>query len=219
MESTKKTNWITVEKEHLPTTIKLPKAYEGCIESVLIAEPELKERIKHLTNEIAAYYIDRPFVIVVVLKGSFLLFSEIYENLMELYSTGKYNNKIVPEFIRLRNLKNKEKLNEVIMRGVNELDIENKEILLVEDLIESGASISTILNLIKEKKNPKDIKILSLLIKKERPEYSFNLDFVGFEIPNKFCVGYGVDYNEKFRDLYSICVINEYGLNKFKEVS
>jgi len=135
---------------------------------------------------------------------------------MTIYSSGKYNNKIVPEFIRLKNLKNTDKLNEVIMKGVNELEIEGKEVLLIEDLIDSGASITTLLKVIHEAKKPKDVKILSLLIKKERPVYDFNLDFVGFEIPNSFCIGFGVDYNEKFRDLESLCVINKHGLEKFK---
>jgi len=216
MESTMKKQWITIEKELEPSIIKIPKAYEGCIESVLVTENQIKERIWELTDQIADYYGDRPFVIVVVLKGSFLLFSEMYERLMTIYSSGKYNNKIVPEFIRLKNLKNTEHLNEVIMRGVHELEIEGKEVILVEDIIDSGASLKTLLKVIQDTKKPKDIKILSLLIKKERPVYEFNLDFVGFEIPNKFCVGYGVDYNEKFRDLYSLCLINQHGLDKFK---
>lgn len=216
MESTPKSNWITVENTVDVSNIKVPKLYEGCLESVIVLEKDIKQRIYDLTEEIAKHYADRPFVIVVVLKGSFLVFSEMYEHLMQIYSDGKYNNKIVPEFIRLRNLRNETQMNEVIMKGVNELDIEGKEIILIEDIIESGASLKTVLKVIHETKKPKDVKIFSLFIKKDRPQFDFNLDYVGFEIPNKFCVGYGVDYNEKFRDLYSLCVINQHGLDKFK---
>ncbi len=216
MESTPKSNWITVENTVDVSNIKVPKLYEGCLESVIVLEKDIKQRIYELTEEIAKHYADRPFVIVVVLKGSFLVFSEMYEHLMQIYSDGKYNNKIVPEFIRLRNLRNETQMNEVIMKGVNELDIEGKEIILIEDIIESGASLKTVLKVIHETKKPKDVKIFSLFIKKDRPQFDFNLDYVGFEIPNKFCVGYGVDYNEKFRDLYSLCVINQHGLDKFK---
>jgi len=216
MESTTKSNWITIDKTVDVSNIKVPKLYEGCLESVIVLEKDIKQRIWDLTEEIAKHYADRPFVIVVVLKGSFLVFSEMYEHLMQIYSTGKYNNKIVPEFIRLRNLRNESQMNEVIMKGVNELDIEGKEVILIEDIIESGASLKTVLKVIHETKKPKDVKIFSLFIKKDRPQFDFKLDYVGFEIPNKFCVGYGVDYNEKFRDLYSLCVINQHGLDKFK---
>jgi len=216
MESTSKNNWVTVEKTIDPSNIKVPKLYEGCIESVLVLEKDIKQRIWDLTEEIAKHYGDRPYVIVVVLKGSFLVFSEMYERLMEIYSSGRYNNKIVPEFIRLRNLRNESEMNEIIMKGVHELEIEGKEVILIEDIIESGASLKTVLKVIHETKKPKDVKIFSLFIKKDRPQFDFNLDYVGFEIPNKFCVGFGVDYNEKFRDLYSLCVINQHGLDKFK---
>ena len=214
--STSQSKLVIIDKELDPSVIQLPKLYEGCIESVLIQEKDIQKRIRELTEEVAAYYQDRPFIIVVVLKGSFLVFTEIYENLMKIYSEGKYNNKIIPEFIRMRSTKSESKMNEVIMKGVDELDIEGKEILIVEDIVESGTSLRTLLKTIEEKKRPKDVKIFSLLVRKDRPVYEFKLDFLGFEIPNKFCIGFGVDYNEKFRDLYSLCTINQHGLDKFK---
>lgn len=219
METTSNQSYITIEKEHDPSTIKLPKLYEGCIESVLIPENDIKKRIQELSEQVAAFYENRPYVIVVVLKGSFLVFTEIYDNLMNIYSQGKYNNFILPEFIRMKNYKNDAKINEVIMKGVHELEVDGKEVLIVEDIVDTGSSMKTLLKVLNEQKKPKSVKILTLVVKKERHNFDFNLDFIGFEIPNKFCIGYGIDYNEKFRDLYSLCTINQYGLDKFKEES
>lgn len=216
MDDTNHKNWITVTRGLDPSVVRLPKLYQGCIESVVLQEKEIKARIKDLTTQIADHYCDRPFVIMIVLKGSFLVFTEIYQNLVEIYNAGKHNNVIVPEFVRLKSYKNDSKTDKTMIQGLEGLDLEGKEVLIIEDMIESGDTMRTLLKVMKEIKKPKDIKIFSLVVKEGKTHFEFNVDYVGFEIPNKFCVGFGIDYNEQFRDLYCICTLNQYGLDKFR---
>ena len=84
-----------------------------------------------------------------------------------------------------------------------DLDIENRSIIIVEDIIDSGMSIEFIYNYLNEFK-PKDISIVSLLVKKNISKLNFKIDFIGFEISSEFVVGYGLDYNQRFRNLDSI---------------
>jgi hypoxanthine phosphoribosyltransferase len=84
-----------------------------------------------------------------------------------------------------------------------DLDIENRSIIIVEDIIDSGMSIEFIYNYLNDFK-PKDISIVSLLAKKSISKLNFKIDFIGFEISSEFVVGYGLDYNQRFRNLDSI---------------
>jgi len=79
-------------------------------------------------------------------------------------------------------------------------NVKDKDVLIVEDIVDSGKTLSYFVKLIQEK-NPASIKICALLDKKERREANINVDYVGFDIPNAFVVGYGLDYAERFREL------------------
>ena len=84
-----------------------------------------------------------------------------------------------------------------------DLDIENRSVIIVEDIIDSGMSIEFIYDYLNDFK-PKDISIVSLLVKKSISKLNFKIDFIGFEISSEFVVGYGLDFNQRFRNLESI---------------
>ncbi|EPQ11815.1 Hypoxanthine-guanine phosphoribosyltransferase [Myotis brandtii] len=88
-------------------------------------------------------------------------------------------------------------------------------VLIVEDIIDTGKTMQTLLSLVKQH-NPKMVKVASLLVKRTPRSVGYRPDFVGFEIPDKFVVGYALDYNEYFRDLNHVCVISETGKAKYK---
>lgn len=87
------------------------------------------------------------------------------------------------------------------------VDLEGKNVLVVEDIIDSGRTMHFFLNRLKEK-NPKSLKLCSLLDKPERREFDVKVDFLGFEIPDEFVIGYGLDYAQKYRNLPYIGVLN-----------
>ena len=87
--------------------------------------------------------------------------------------------------------------------------------MIVENIIDTGKTMQTLLSLVKQH-NPKMVKAASLLVKRTPRSAGYRPDFVGFEIPDKFVVGYALDYNEYFRDLNHVCVISETGKAKYK---
>ena len=91
---------------------------------------------------------------------------------------------------------------------------EGKEILIVEDIVDTGATMVALLELLRQYK-PKSIKVASLILKKTSRSNGYVPDYVGFSVPDSFIVGFGLDYNQYFRDLKHICVINNDGKNKF----
>ena len=93
-----------------------------------------------------------------------------------------------------------------VLKDLNK-DVKNYDILIVEDILESGYTLKKVAGILK-KKNPKSIKICSLLDKPHRRKVEINADYVGIEIPDKFVIGYGMDYNEKYRNLPFIGVLN-----------
>ena len=94
--------------------------------------------------------------------------------------------------------------------------MEGKNLLIVEDIVDTGRTMKKLLSTI-AKYNPKSVKVACLLRKRTPLSSGYIPDYVGFEIPNKFVVGYALDYNEYFRDLMHICVISKNGVDKYKE--
>ena len=198
----------------LDSTI-IPSFYEKYLESVLIDSGLILSRIDKLALDIANHYKEEPFIILVILKGAFVTFSDLFRSLQDIYSKGSHSNWIHAEFIRLKSYVDEESTGNVTATGLEYLNITDKNILIVEDIVDTGVSMRFFLEHLK-KKNPKSVKIFSLLLKEGKTNFEFPVDFVGFLIPNKFVVGYGLDFNEHFRDLKSLCILNKEGKEFFK---
>jgi hypoxanthine phosphoribosyltransferase len=89
-------------------------------------------------------------------------------------------------------------------------EVNDRDIIIVEDIVDTGLSIKYIEELFEEK-SPKSMKVISLLVKPESLKYNVKIDYIGFKIPNKFVIGYGLDYAQKYRNLSGIYVLNEKG--------
>jgi len=206
--------WASALEEKETTGYPLQKMYQGCIASIIASNQQITERLDTLAKEIAEFYQDRPFVILVVLKGAFVVFKDLYKSLMKIYEEGKYVNNVTFEFIQLSSYRNTESTGNLTVKGDVILDLQGKEVLIVEDIIDSGNSMAKFLKFL-EVKAPKDVRIFTLVLKETKTSFLFDVDYVGFLIPNKFVVGYGLDYNETFRDLPHLCVIATEGIDKF----
>lgn len=120
------------------------------------------------------------------------------------------------EFIKVKSYENDQSSGNVqISLSEEELKgFKDKDLLIVEDIVDTGATMVALIELLK-RYNPSSIKVASLLLKRTTRSNSYVPDFVGFAIPDLFVVGYGLDYNEKFRDLQHIAVINDTGKQKY----
>lgn len=164
----------------------------------LITEAQIRTRIRELGKQISEDYADQELVLVCVLRGATLFFADLAREIslplrFEFLQTSSYNDSTRPS-----------KKIEFIRTGSNY--IEHRDVLIVEDIIDTGRTLSFLLEHLNTL-NPKSIKICTLLNKPSRREVPVNIDYTGFEVPNVFLVGYGLDYAQMYRNLPYIAVI------------
>lgn len=167
---------------------------------ILITEEEVDKKIKELGNQISKDYEGKEVHLICVLKGGAYITCELSKRItvpvsLDFMSVSSYSNGTVSSG-RIKIIK--------------DLDdpIEGKDVLIVEDIIDSGRTLNNLLELLKSRK-PNSIKICTLLDKPERRVTDVTVDYVGFNIPDEFVVGYGLDYAQKYRNLPFIGVVEQ----------
>ena len=161
--------------------------------NVLINEETLQKRINELANKIEEDFKNEEIVLICILKGAVYFAIDLSKKIK--------NNVVTIDFMKVSSYGNNFKSSGNIDFILDiTTDIKNKNVIIVEDIIDSGYTLNFIKNYLSNK-NPKSLKICVLLDKKERREIDVKVDYTGFEIENKFIVGYGLDYQEKYRNL------------------
>ncbi|KYO69285.1 hypoxanthine phosphoribosyltransferase [Thermovenabulum gondwanense] len=175
------------------------------IKEILISEEEIKAKLKELGEKITRDYRDSDNILLVgVLKGAIIFIADLIRHIdlpleVDFMAVSSYGASTESSGV-VRILKDLEQ------------NIQGKNILIVEDIIDSGLTLSYLYNLLKSR-NPADIKICTLLDKPSRRKVNIKVDYLGFEIPDYFVVGYGLDYNEKYRNLPFIGVLKPEAIN------
>ena len=157
----------------------------------LINEIDLKNRIKELAQQIQKDFDNEEIIFICILKGSVFFTTELAKNI---------TSSVILDFMRVSSYSGTHstgKLNFSLDISENIID---KNVVIIEDNIDTGRTLYYLKNYFKEKK-PKVLKICTLLDKKERREFDIEPDYTGFNIPDKFVVGFGLDYDEKYRNL------------------
>ena len=163
------------------------------IAKILITEEQIRTRIAQLGRELTAEYEGKFPLIVGVLKGVVVFYADMVRQIK------------VPcqmDFMWISSYAGTDSTGKMLVRQDVSADIEGRHVLILEDIFDTGNSLEFTVNHLK-KQNPASIKICTLLDKPERRRAGVTLkaDYVGFTIPNAFVVGYGLDYNEKYRNL------------------
>ena len=159
-----------------------------------ISKKDIAKRIQEIASQISDRYDKKDPIFIGILNGSFIFIADLIRTL-------EIDCEV--DFLKISSYKGKKSTGEIVMSKSLDLDIKNRSIIIVEDIIDSGMSIKFIYNYLNDF-NPKDISIVSLLAKKSISKLNFKIDFIGFEISSEFVVGYGLDYNQRFRNLDSI---------------
>jgi hypoxanthine phosphoribosyltransferase len=162
------------------------------IEEVVVSAEQIRSRIAELAKEIDAAYEGREPVLVGILKGAVMFMSDLARALerpstMEFMAVSSYGSGVQSSGV-VRILKDLD------------TDITGKDVLIVEDIIDSGLTLSWLLRNLTAR-NPGSISIVTLLRKPDALKVDIDVTFVGFDIPSEFVVGYGLDYAERYRDL------------------
>jgi len=194
----------------------IPKHYASDLERVYIPHGLILDRTERLAREIMKDMGGHHIVALCVLKGGYKFFADLLDYIKALNRNSDRSIPMTVDFIRLKSYCNDQSTGEIKVIGGDDLStLTGKNVLIVEDIIDTGKTMKTLLELLKQYK-PKMVKVASLLVKRTPRSVGYRPDFVGFEVPDKFVVGYALDYNEYFRDLNHICVISETGKEKYK---
>ena len=163
------------------------------IEKVLLSEEDLRKIVERLGAEITADYKDKKLVLVSVLKGSVIFMADLMREIkipctidfmaVSSYGAGAKTSGVVK-----------------IIKDLDINVVEGSDLLIVEDILDSGVTLEYLIRLLSAR-NPNSIKICTLLDKPERRKANVFADYSGAEIPDAFVVGYGLDYDEKYRNL------------------
>jgi hypoxanthine phosphoribosyltransferase len=164
---------------------------------VLFHSDVIKHRIKELAKQITSNMETDEIVLVGLLKGSMMFIADLAR---ELNVDTKIDFMIASSYDKDTSSKN------VKIKKDLEEDIKGKEVLIVEDIVDSGYTINKILDILKTRE-PKSLKVCVLLDKVERREKSLEIDYVGFKIADEFVIGYGMDYDQRYRNLPYIGII------------
>ncbi len=170
------------------------------ISRVLITEEELKEKVRELAERINQDYKDKNPMFIVILKGSFVFAADLYkyitlENSIDFMVVSSYASSAVSS-------------GEVkIIKDVAQ-SIENKDVIIIEDIVDTGHTLNNLVKLLKER-NPASVEICSCVDKPERRVVPVDVKYRGFEVENEFIVGYGLDYAEKYRNLPFIGILKK----------
>eukprot|EP01066_Platyproteum_vivax_P005012 Platyproteum_vivax@DN1639_c0_g1_i1.p1 len=200
----------------------LPAHYVRDLECVLIPYGYILDRIEKLAHDIKNSYAQNTELhVICILKGSRGFFTQLlaYLNKITLYSEqGNSNPPYMEHYVRLKSYSNDKSTGKLQVISENLAVLGDKDVLIVEDIIDTGHTLSQFVKFLVEVK-PRSVKVASLLEKRTDKSVGFKGDFVGFSCPDGFVVGFSLDYNEYFRDLDHICIINRSAIQKYRTPS
>lgn len=166
--------------------------------SVMLDEKTLKDKCHEMGRQLAEDYAGKDLLVVGILKGSVMFFADLVRNIeiplnIDFMVVSSYGN-------------GTESSGKVNIKKDLGVDIRNRHVLLVEDIIDSGVTMSQLMEILGQRE-PASLKLCALLSKPSRRQVDVNIDYCGFEIPDEFVVGYGLDYAENYRNLPLIGVL------------
>jgi hypoxanthine phosphoribosyltransferase len=164
---------------------------------VLVSSEDIQRRVGELGSQISAEYGDRPVVLVGVLKGSFMFMADLVRHItcpvrLEFIGTKSYNGSSSSGEVQL----------------TKDLDkpIQGEDVLLVEDIVDTGLTLNYLQHMLAQR-GPLSVRTVAFLDKPSRRKIKVQADYVGFVIEDRFVVGYGLDFDQKYRNLRDVCVL------------
>jgi hypoxanthine phosphoribosyltransferase len=180
------------------TEVQVRGAIHNDVEEVLLDEPAIQRRVRELAIELTADYADRDPVLVSVLKGSLVFLADLMRGMempvsIDLMEVSSYGSGTETSG-QVRIIKDLSK------------PIEGRHVIVVEDIIDTGLTLNYLLRYLADK-GPASVRVVCLLDKPARRMAEIQIDYRGFSIPDRFVIGYGLDYNERYRNLPYIGVL------------
>ncbi len=173
---------------------------DPAIGEILVGAEELTRRVKELADQISRDYADKDLLLIGVLKGAVFFVSDLMRHL---------DIPVEVDFMAVASYGSATRSSGVV-RILKDLDaaIEGRDVLIVEDIVDSGLTLQYLLRNLAGR-NPRSLEVCALLIKPERREVDLHTRYVGFEIPDKFAIGYGLDHAERYRNLPYVAALSQ----------
>lgn len=172
---------------------------QGIFGRPIVTQEEMRTRIRELGRQITADYAQKDLILVGVLKGAFAFYADLARAI---------RLPLRVDFMVVSSYAGRSKSGKVKVLTELTEDIAGRDVLLVEDIVDSGCTIQHLRKRLSAKK-PKSVKVCALLNKPSRRQVDVVVDYVGFNIPNKFVVGYGLDYQQMYRNLPYLAVLDK----------
>jgi hypoxanthine phosphoribosyltransferase len=173
---------------------------EPGVGEILVQRDELAHRVRELAEEVSRDYAGRELLLICVLKGAVFFLSDLMRHLdvrceLDFMAVSSYGSSTDSSGV---------------VRILKDLDapIEGRDVLIVEDIVDSGLTLSYLFRMLRARE-PATLEVCALLTKPERREVDLPIRYVGFEIPNRFAIGYGLDHAERYRNLPYVAVLDE----------
>lgn len=173
---------------------------DAAIAEILVQADDLTHRVRQLGEEITRDYEGRDLLLVGVLKGAIFFLSDLMRHIevpceLDFMAIASYGSSTQSSGV---------------VRILKDLDaaIEGRDVLIVEDIVDSGLTLSYLLRALRAR-GPASLEVCALLTKPDRREVDLPIRYIGFEIPNKFAIGYGLDHAERFRNLPYVAALRE----------
>jgi hypoxanthine phosphoribosyltransferase len=177
---------------------KLPEVFRGDVESLLISAEQIEHRLDELATEVDADYAGKDLLLIGVLKGAIFAMADVARRItvpaaMDFMAVSSYGSSTTSSGV---------------VRILKDLDteIQDRHVLIIEDIVDSGLTLHYLMKNLRSRR-PASLEVLSLLTKPSRREVDLDIRYTGFEVPDVFVVGYGLDFAERYRGLRSIVTL------------
>lgn len=174
--------------------------HTNLIKATLVSEQQIKERIAELGKQITADYKGSRPIVIGILKGAWIYLADLLREVdldvdVDFMSVSSYGSGTSTSGTI------------TIVKDLS-VDVTGRDVLIVEDIVDSGLTLARLKDLMKDR-NAKSVEVSTLLSKPSRRQIDVDVKYIGFEIPDEFVIGYGLDFDEKYRTLRDICVLAE----------
>jgi hypoxanthine phosphoribosyltransferase len=179
----------------------IPGGLQEDLERILLSKKCLANRLEIIADQVARDFKEGIFA-VVVLKGAIIFFADLMRALAERGISVEFDVSVVASY------ENAETTGKINIRLDVEEDIANKDVLIVEDIIDTGMTLDHLREYFLRERGARNVRICTFLDKIGRRRKEINVDYIGFRVPDYFLVGYGLDYNQKYRFLPYVAILN-----------
>lgn len=162
--------------------------------AVYISAEDIEHRIAEMATQISQDYKDKNPLLLIVLNGAFIFGADLIRHI---------DINVEPQFIRLKSYDKLSSTENLHISGMDLIDVKDRDVIIIEDIVDSGYSMHHFMPMLHEK-GATSVALTTLLHKPTAQKYDVSIDYIGFKIPPQFVVGYGLDYNEKGRNLPQI---------------